>query len=286
MPPQPQGLPRKGSQDTGPTSRTDHQCCTKFLKVVCIRSDFCQFRASNRPCAGIFPLANYNNTVRQNASRRVWQAGTTQTITTNVRRNPPRPNANQPTYWKFFRPVSFQQYDHIFSPPASRVGGGTSPPDGASAALSDLELTNNATAASKLDAPNFSEAEISFQASPHQWGCRINNSTPTLIVKSRHKAVMERITTTRLTSGRKNICPQFKIPLRIFWQSSRMPKISSRSMTKGSPISPHWGCFLPRKTSSTHRILWGGGQLRLKPPWEMLRCRRSSPNHPLNIHTR
>ena len=71
--PQPRGHPRKGSWGTIPTSRASHQCCTHLLTMTCGQSYFCPYRSANKPCTGICPLDNYNNTGHQNLYQRIWR---------------------------------------------------------------------------------------------------------------------------------------------------------------------------------------------------------------------
>ena len=136
-------------------------------------------------------------------------------ITTNVIRNPMRLTAAHPTYCQVFCPFAFHHDDPTFSLTALIMGGLGPLPRLAPAPPSLLQNSPRTRPPPPAQAHQWTlERAISSQTSPHQWGCRLKDSPPTLTVTSSCRAVLVRTTIIRLTLGRAKIRPQFMTP---FW---------------------------------------------------------------------
>ena len=151
----------------------------------------------------------------------------------------------QPIYCQIFHPVDFQYKDLIFYPTALSAGGGlVSLPRPSTAPTSRLR---NSLRTRPLPPSHPHQrplkTEISFQTSPHQQGRRANNDPLTLTVTSGWCADLAQTTMIWLGLSHAKKLPQFRAPLWTHQLSSKKSEISSRSSTKGSPISTHQGIF-------------------------------------------
>ena len=123
-PPRSQGLPRARPRGNGPPSRMTHQCCKNFTTMKCIKLNHYKFRRAKRTFTGGCPSSKFCNAVRRNLSTLgMQQAGTGQTLTTKVRRNPTILTATQLTYCQVVLLVSFHHNDPTFSPTTLGVEG-------------------------------------------------------------------------------------------------------------------------------------------------------------------